>query len=172
MKPTMIFALAMLTLVILMTSFDVHLWGVASTVQLPKNVNPGNVLYVCPAISSGWDSAAEILQKMQKPIWIGVFFALTMLMFAWGWGLYQNLLKDKFNRNLFLNPWGFTKLWFWAVVILLIAINTPNHYRTVRIHGAPGAYVLCENNTPNRPEWKDIRDGKWPKPVLYKNVQN
>ncbi len=172
MKPTMIFALAMMTLIILMSSFDVHLGSVAPTVVLPNNVNPGDVLYVCPATSSGWDSAAEILQGMQTPIWIAVFFALTMLVFAWGWALYQNLLKDKFNRNLFLNPWGFTKLFFWAVVILLIAINTPNHYRTVRIRGAAGAYVLCENNTPNRPEWKNVGDGRWPKAAMYKNIQN
>ena len=169
MKPTMIFALAMLTLVTLMASFGVHLGNIEPTVHVPENML-GNVLYVCPAASSGWDSASEILKTITTPIWIGVFFAATMLMFAWGWALYQNLLKDKFNRNAFLQPWGFTKLLFWAVVILLICINTPNHYRTVHVRGYNGNLVLCENNTPNT--WPDIGDGHWPKAAKYQSVTN
>lgn len=169
MKPTMIFALAMVTLIALMASFDVHLGNIAPTIRVPENML-GDVLYICPAVSSGWDSAAEILRTIQTPITIAVFFAMTMLLFTWGWALYQNLLKDKFNRNMFLKPWGFTKLLFWAVVILLLATNTPNHYRAVHIRGVAGNFVLCENNTPNRAEWKDVLDGRWPKAALYKNV--
>ncbi len=169
MKPTMIFALAMVTLIALMASFDVHLGNIVPTIRVPENML-GDVLYICPAVSSGWDSAAEILRTIQTPITIAVFFAMTMLLFTWGWALYQNLLKDKFNRNMFLKPWGFTKLLFWAVVILLLATNTPNHYRTVHIRGVAGNFVLCENNTPNRAEWKDVLDGRWPKAALYKNV--
>ncbi len=169
MKPTMIFALAMVTLIALMASFDVHLGNITPTIRVPENML-GDVLYICPAVSSGWDSAAEILRTIQTPITIAVFFAMTMLLFTWGWALYQNLLKDKFNRNMFLKPWGFTKLLFWAVVILLLATNTPNHYRTVHIRGVAGNFVLCENNTPNRAEWKDVLDGRWPKAALYKNV--
>lgn len=167
MKPTMIFALAMMTLIILMSSFDVHLGNIAPTIHVPENML-GDVLYVCPAKSNGWDSAAEILKTIQTPILIAVFFALTMLLFAWGWALYQNLLKDKFNRNAFLNPWGFTKIFFWAVVILLLVTNTPNHYRTVHVRGYNGDLVLCENNTPNT--WQDVGDGRWPKAAKYKNV--
>ena len=168
MKPSMVFALAMLTLIILMTSFGIHVGNIAPTVHVNDGISLGDVLYVCPAASSGWDSASEILKTMRTPLMIGIFFTLTMLIFAWGWSLYQNLLKDKFNKNMFLKPWGFTKLWFWAVVILLIALNTPNHYRTVHVRGYDGPLILCENNTPNT--WPDVYDGKWPKAVIYKNV--
>ena len=71
------------------------------------------------------------------------------------------------KNSIFLNK---EKLLFWAVVILLLATNTPNHYRTVHIRGVAGNFVLCENNTPNRAEWKDVLDGRWPKAALYKNV--
>ena len=168
MKPTMIFALAMLTLIVLMAAFDVHLGNIAPTVHIKPEFS-SVALYICPAESSGWDSAADVLRTMRRPLFIGLFFALTMLIFTWGWALYQNLLKDKFNRNSFLKPWGFTKLLFWAWVIVLLAINTPNHYRTVHVRNFPGNYVLCENNTPN--QWQDIGDGKWPKAVKYKSVE-
>ena len=171
MKPTMIFALAMMTLVILMASFGVHLGNIAPTVHVRPGISLGDVLYVCPANSAGWDSASEILKTINTPIVIGVFFAMTMLLFVWGWALYQNLLKDKFNRNAFIKPWGFTKLLFWAIIILLIATNTPNHYRTVHLRGYNASeLVLCENNTPN--SWKNVYDGKWPKAVRYKDVTN
>ena len=167
MKPSMIFALAMLTLVTLMASFDVHLGNMEPTVRVPENML-GDVLYVCPAASDAWDGASEILRIIKKPLLIGVFFAMTMLLFTWGWALYQNLLKDKFDRNRFLKPWGFTKILFWAIVILLLATNTPNHYRTVHVRGVNGNFVLCENNTPN--SWPTVMDGRWPKATKYKNV--
>lgn len=167
MKPIMIFAFAMMTLVILMASFDIHLGDVVPTVAVPAD-RLGDALYICPAISNGWDSASSILKTMKTPIIIGMFFALTMLLFAWGWALYQNLLKDKFNKNAFLKPWGFTKMLFWVAIILLLAVNTPNHYRMVHVRNFPGNYVLCENNTPN--VWADVGDGKWPKAVVYKAV--
>lgn len=171
MKPLMIFALAMLTLVILMSSFDVHLGSVAPTVHIPEKML-GQALYICPASSNGWDSASQILKTLKTPMLIGVFFAMTMLLFTWGWVLYQNLLKDKFDRNMFIKPWGFTKLLFWAIVILLLATNTPNHYRTVHVRGVPGNFVLCENNTPNQPAWKKVLDGRWPKATTYDRVTN
>lgn len=167
MKPTMIFALAMLTLIALMASFDVHLGSLTPTVRVPENML-GDVLYICPAASSGWDSAAEILNTMKTPLMIGVFFALTMVMFVWAWALYQNLLKDKFNKNMFIKPWAMTKFLFWAIVIILLAVNTPNHYRTVHVRGVSGSFVLCENNTPNT--WPNVMDGRWPKATLCKNV--
>lgn len=169
MKPLMVFSMAMLALIVLMATFDVHLGEITSTVHVAPDML-GKVLYVCPAESSGWDSAANILRDMRTPIFILVFFALIMLLFAWGWSLYQNLLKDKFNQNSFVKPWGFTKVFFWAMVILLLVINTPNHYRTVHIRGIDGNFVLCENNTPNRGEWKNILDGRWPKAAKYTSV--
>jgi hypothetical protein len=168
MKPMMIFVLAMMTLIILMSFFDVHLGNITPTVVVPENML-GDVLYVCPAESDGWDAASEILKSIKTPLLIGVFFAVMMLLFNWGWALYQNLLKDKFNRNMFLQPWGFTKILFWAIVVLLLAVNTPNHYRRVHVRGYSGDLVLCDNNTPNT--WKNVGDGRWPKAALYKNVQ-
>ena len=165
----MIFSMAMLALILLMSAFDVHLGDITPTVRVANDML-GNVLYVCPAKSNGWDSAADILKTFQTPIWIGVFFALIMLLFAWGWSLYQNLLKDKFDKNKFIKPWGFTKLFFWAIVILLLVTHTPNYYRTVHIRGVDGNFVLCENNTPNRPEWKTVLDGHWPKAAKYTSV--
>ena len=169
MKPTMIFALAMLTFVTLMAALDVHLGDISPTVHVPENML-GNVLYVCPAESHGWDSAANVLRAMRTPLILMMFFALAMLLFAWGWALYQNLLKDKFNQNAFLKPWGFTKILFWAVVILMLVMHTPNHYRIVHVRGYDGNLVLCENNTPNT--WQDIGDGRWPKAAKYKSVTN
>lgn len=164
MKPTMIFALAMLTFVTLMSAFGVHLGASVAPVSVPENML-GDVLYVCPATSSGWDTAAEMMRMMQTPITIGLFFALAMLLFAWGWGLYQNLLKDKFNKDNFLKPWGFTKLLFWVIVIVVIVSNTPNHYRIVHVKHQAMNFVLCESTTPNT--WPDVLDGRWPKAAKY-----
>ena len=56
-----------------------------------------------------------------------------------------------------------------CLVVLLLAVNTPNHYRRVHVRGYSGDLVLCDNNTPNT--WKNVGDGRWPKAALYKNVQ-
>jgi hypothetical protein len=157
----------MLTLVVLMTSFGVHLGDITPTVNVDENML-GRVLYICPAQSNGWDTAAEVLKGMQTPLWILAFFALTMLIFYWGWVLYQNLLKDKFDRNMFVKPWTFTKVLFWAMIILLLVTHTPNHYRTVHVRGFEENFVLCENNTPN--QWPNVLDGRWPKAAIYKSV--
>jgi len=69
------------------------------------------------------------------------------LAFFWGWALYQNLLQDKFKREDFAKVWGFTKILFWAGVILVIVLHTPNHYKRVEIRGATGEYVMCENTS-------------------------
>ena len=71
-----------------------------------------------------------------------------ILFFSWGWALYQNLLKDEFKRDSFKNPWAMTKIAFWAGVIVLLVLMTPNHFRKVRYGARPEAYVLCESDTP------------------------
>lgn len=161
MKPAMTFALVLMTAIILMSSFGVHL-GENVMIPVPENLL-GSVLFICPAASSGWDSASSILQQFIRPLLIIVFFAFIMLMFVWGWALYQNLLKDKFDKSKFTNPWGFTKMFFWACIILLLAVQTPNHFKIVHVRGLDGNYVLCEQNTPN--SWPDVLDGKWPKGI-------
>ena len=69
-------------------------------------------------------------------------------MFGWGWQLYQNMLSDKFKRDSFKNIWGYTKLAFWAGVIVLLIVATPNSFRRVEITGAGNNWVLCDGNTP------------------------
>jgi hypothetical protein len=167
MKPMLVFVLAMLTLVLLMSSFDVHLGSTISTINVNEDML-GQVLYVCPAQSNGWDSAANILKSMKTGLWIGMFFAVTMLVFYWGWILYQSLLKDKFDRNMYVKPWNFTKVLFWVMIIFTLVTHTPNHYRIVHVRGYDGDLVLCENNTPNK--WPDVFDGRWPKAAHYKSV--
>lgn len=146
MKPTMLFAIIMLTSIILMTSFDISLSPTAP-LSIPASMG-GNVLYVCPAANSTWDVLAAGFGQFTKPIIIGFLFALMLLTFSWSWALYQNLLKDKFVRDAFKQPWAFTKLLFWAMIIIIMLIFTPNHFRSVHVDGAQGNWVLCESNSP------------------------
>ena len=146
MKPTMLFAIVMLTAIVLITSFDLQ-FGVSTPIAVPESM-VANVLYVCPTASGPWDAVARTLVPFTRSITIGFLFAAMILLFCWGWALYQNLLKDSFKRESFKNPWAFTKMWFWAGVIVLIATLTPNHFRAVHLTGDTSSYVLCDNNTP------------------------
>lgn len=146
MKPTMLFAIVMLTAIVLITSFGLHM-SATTPVAVPAGLQWA-VLYVCPAASSTWDAVAHSIAPFGRSIIMAFFFAAMILMFSWGWALYQNLLKDSFKRESFKNPWAFTKMLFWAGVIVLMASMTPNHFRRVHITGANGEWVLCENNTP------------------------
>lgn len=146
MKPTMLFAIVMLTAIVLITSFDLQ-FGASTPVAVPESM-VANVLYVCPVTSGTWDAVARALMPFTRSITIGFLFAAMILMFSWGWALYQNLLKDSFKRESFKNPWAFTKMWFWAGVIILIMALTPNHFREVHLTGSTSSYVLCDNNTP------------------------
>ena len=146
MKPTMLFAIVMLTAIVLITSFDLQ-FGVSTPVAVPESM-AANVLYVCPVASGTWDAVARALMPFTRSITIGFLFAAMILMFSWGWALYQNLLKDSFKRESFKNPWAFTKMWFWAGVIILMMALTPNHFREVHLTGSTSSYILCDNNTP------------------------
>ena len=145
MKKSMISAIILLTIIILMASFDFSLDG-SAPIQLPADMQ-GRALFVCPASSSLWDTVAAGFSFFTRYVLMGFFFAAIVLAFMWGWALYQNLLKDSFNKDAFSTPWGFTKLLFWAGVILVIVFNTPNRYRTVEVTGKAGDYVLCENTS-------------------------
>lgn len=146
MKPTMLFAIVMLTAIVLITSFDLQ-FGASTPVAVPESM-AANVLYVCPVASGTWDAVARALMPFTRSITIGFLFAAMILMFSWGWALYQNLLKDSFKRESFKNPWAFTKMWFWAGVIILMMALTPNHFREVHLTGSTSSYILCDNNTP------------------------
>lgn len=146
MKQTMMFAIIALTAIVLMSSFGLQL-DHSPAIEIPASAM-GHALYVCPAASATWDSFAHAIHPFVRYIIIGFSFAAILLMFTWGWALYQNLLKDKFDKSVFKNPWAFTKIWFWAVVIVVLVIMTPNYFRTVHITGATGQWVLCDSNTP------------------------
>lgn len=156
MKPTMMFAIIMLTAIVLIVSFGLQL-SPTTPVALPDGTNPAQILYVCPAASQTWDSVAHAIHALIQPITIGFFFASMILLFVWGWALYQNLLKDKFDKSSFSTPWSFTKFLFWAMVIITLIVATPNHFKTVHINGTTGNYVLCEDNTPGaRAVWSNM----------------
>lgn len=146
MKPTMMFAIIMLAVIVLMVSFNVSLSPNAPIV-LNDAVAP-NALFVCPVTDSFWTQVAGGLSQVKRPLVIAFFFAVMILIAVWSWALYQNLLKDKFDRGSFKKAWGFTKLLFWATIIMHILIHTPDSFRTVHIDGANGEWVLCDNNTP------------------------
>lgn len=146
MKKSMLFAIILLTIIVLMASFDFSLDG-SPPIQLPPDIS-GRALFVCPATGGFWDAIAAGFSFFARYVLIGFFFAAIILAFMWGWALYQNLLKDSFNKDAFSKPWGFTKLLFWAGVILMLIFNTPNRYRAVEVTGKSGDYVLCENTSP------------------------
>jgi len=156
MKPSMIFAIVMLTAIVLVVSFDLQLSPIVP-VALPDGIDAGRILYVCPAESQTWDSVATALHGLIRPITIGFFFAGMILLFVWGWALYQNLLKDKFDKSSFTTPWGFTKFMFWAAVIITLAAATPNYFKSVHVTGVTGDYILCDNTTPGaRAVWSEM----------------
>ncbi len=148
MKKTMMWAILALTAIVMMSEFNMHLFPVAKTVAVAPSA-VGSELYVCPVASSSWDSIAQMMGVFSNYIIVAFFFVLMILLFVWGWAMYQNLLNDKFDRKSFSNPWKYTKLAFWAGVIVLILMATPNHFRRVTVTGANGEWVLCENNSPN-----------------------
>ena len=147
-KPGLLFAVSVLAIIILATSFGLNLGG-DGPVVLPKNVDANTILYVCPVASNTWDSFAKAMSFARKFIFMGFTFAFIVLLFDWGWALYQNLVKDKFSADAYKNPWELTKLFFWAAVICSILAMTPNYFRTVHIrkNGHSTNWVLCENTS-------------------------
>ncbi len=145
MKKQMMSAIILLTIIILMASFDFSLDG-TPPIEVPTDIQ-GRALFVCPAASSFWDSIAAGFSFFTRYVLMGFYFATIVLAFMWGWALYQNLLKDSFNKDAFTKPWGFTKLLFWSGIILLLVFNTPNRYRMVEVSDMPGEWVLCESTS-------------------------
>ena len=147
-KPGLLITVSILAIIILATVFDMNFGG-DTMVQLRHGVNPDSVLYVCPVAGSAWDDFAQAMSFGRKYIYMGFCFAAIVLLFSWGWALYQNLVKDKFSADAYKNPWGLTKLFFWAAVICVLLAMTPNYFRTVhvRVNGHDSEYVLCENTS-------------------------
>ncbi len=148
MKQTMTFAIMAIAAIILASSFNLHM-GEIRAVPVPESM-AANVLYVCQVTGkSMWQSIATGMHQFRLPILIMFFFAAMIVLATWGWALYQNLLNDKFDRKSFSGPWSYTKTLFWAGVIVLLLMMTPNHYRRVTVVGDNRQWVLCENTTPD-----------------------
>lgn len=145
-KPGLLFAVCLLAMIILGASFDMNFGG-NPPIHLPNGVNPDTVLYVCPASDSVWTQVAQSLHVINKYAYLLFFFAIFVLMFSWGWALYQNLLKDKFNEDAYKNSWDLTKVVFWVAVVYAVLVWTPNHFRRVEIRGNNSQWVLCENTS-------------------------
>ena len=146
MKKTMLFTIVALIAILMMVGFDIS-FAPNDPIKISEAA-AANALYVCPANDSTWTQISKALLQLKKPIIIGFFSVAILMIFIWAWALYQNLLKDKFNRDSFKTPWGATKVYFWALVVVTILMATPNHYRTVHLKNNNQNWVLCENNTP------------------------
>jgi len=147
MKPTMLFAIVALTAIIIVSSFGLQL-APNDAIQVAPDV-AANTLYICPVTSSFWDGFAAALRPFSQYMLIGLFFVIILLLFSWGWALYQNLLQDSFKRDSFAKPWQMTKFLFWVCVIVLMFAVTPNYFRTVHVDGLAGEWGLCEDSSPN-----------------------
>ena len=148
MNKGLLITVSVLAIIILATAFDFNFGG-NTAVHLRSGINPDDVLYICPVADNVWDSFAEVMTLGKKYIYIGFSFAGIVLLFSWCWALYQNLVKDKFSADAYKNPWGLTKLFFWAGVICIILTMTPNYFRTVhvRLRWQETSWVLCENTS-------------------------
>ncbi|MBO7642859.1 MAG: hypothetical protein J6S74_01860 [Alphaproteobacteria bacterium] len=141
MKKGLLYSIVALAAIIIVASFNMQL----------GNMNPQNAatniaqdLYVCPIANQTWDSVSQSLYPFIKWIMAGFFFGLVLLLFGWGWQLYQNLLADKFKRDAFKNIWTFTKWGFWALVVVMLILITPNNFRRINIGGDSNHWMLCE----------------------------
>ena len=146
MKPIMLLAILALTAIVITASFGLQIDSTAP-LQIPEAMQ-SRALYVCPAESTVWTQIANSMHSIIRYLTIAFFFCVMLVAFFWGWELYQSLVADTFKREQFSKPWKFTKVLFWAGVIVLLLLFTPNHYKTVHIEGASGDWVLCEDNTP------------------------
>ena len=142
----MMFAVMILAAIILMVSFDIKLWPTHSVTPVAE-IGP-DMLYVCPAATSPWDGIANGFAQFKRPVIIGFLFAFMLLIVVWAWAMYQSLLKDKFNRDTFKKPWSYTKMLFWAIMIVYILMMTPNYFRTVHVSGSTSNWVMCDGTMP------------------------
>ena len=145
MKKGLLLAIVALAAIAIVASFGFQLGG--KPPAIPESMAAG-ILFVCPMENSKWISVALGLSQIMRYIIGAFFFTAVLLLFGWGWQLYQNMLSDKFKRDSFKNIWGFTKIWFWALIIVMVLVYTPNSFRRVELAGASGNWVLCESNTP------------------------
>ena len=147
-KPGLVFSVLLFTFVILGAAFNMNLDG-RTSVKLRAGIDSANVLYICPIDNTTWTGISSSLHTLSRYASIAFLLFGSVLFFSWGWALYQNLLKDKFSADVYKNPWGLTKIFFWAGVIITVLAMTPNYFRTVNvnINGDETQWFLCENTS-------------------------
>ncbi len=145
-KPGLLFTVSLLAIIIVAASFDMNLGGNAP-IRLPAGVNPDSVLYVCPIGDGAWVQFSSALHMVGRYVSLFFAFMVIILVFSWGWGLYQNLLKDKFSADAYKNPWSLTKIVFWMAVIFFVLFKTPDYFRSVEVRGHGTNWTLCENTS-------------------------
>ncbi len=144
MKPLMMFSIIAIAGIILAASFGLRILPITS--PLPAGIDSAEILFVCPAENASWIQISETLSQGTRYIVMVFSFVGMLLLFSWGWALYQNLLKDKFVGDAYKKPWKLTKVTFWLAIVVIILVMTPNFFRRVEILGAPGNWVLCEES--------------------------
>ena len=142
MKPLMMLSIGAVAGIILASAFGLQIMPSANF-PLPANA-AGAALFVCPAANGVWDEIAGNLGMVTRQIYMVFCFVAMLVLFSWGWALYQNLLKDKFVGDAYKKPWQMTKVVLWAAAVMVVLVMTPNYFRRVQIVGAPGEWVLCE----------------------------
>lgn len=149
-KPGLLFSVCFFAVVLLAAAFHMEILG-KSGVKLPEGINPDSVLYVCPTANRTFDMLSAFMHRSRKFLYIAFGFGVIVLLFSWGWALYQNLVKDKFVKDAYKNSWGLTKFFFWVTVLFTVLMVNPNKLRsvTVRHKGHDSAWVLCENTSEN-----------------------
>ncbi len=146
-KPGLLFVVSLLAIIVLAVSFNMDFGGNAP-VKLPAGINPDDVLYVCPVTTKGaFTQLADGLHAIGRYASLLFAFLGLVLMFSWGWALYQNLLKDKFSADVYKNPWDLTKVVFWMAVVFYVLLATPDNFRRVEVRGHGTNWVLCENTS-------------------------
>ena len=150
-KKGLLFSVCAFALILLEAIFKVKLRGGDESVKAMAK-NTADYLFVCPMSSHTWDAVAKSFDRLQQYISMFIVFVVIVLLFSWGWALYQNLLKDKFVADAYKRPWEITKMFFWATIVFVMAVMSPNHFRakiTGRSNGHETKWVLCEQTSAN-----------------------
>ena len=108
----------------------------------------GTALFVCPAADVQFNGAAAQLGRFERPLTIIYMFLALLWAAITGWVLYQALLKDKYEDKSFELPKFLGKILIFAPIIVVIALKTPNYFRSVFVRGSVEKWVLCESNSP------------------------
>jgi hypothetical protein len=147
MKKGLLWSIIALAAIIIVASFGMQVGNITPQ-EIPESMT-GQVLYVCPAADSAWHAIALATRPFTNYVLAAFFFCLVLLLFGWGWQLYQNLLSDKFKRESFKTIWVYTKWGFWALILVILILVTPNEFRRVSVTNAGDNWVLCDATDPD-----------------------